>query len=141
MSEPTEEQVVQAFAETGPVILAPGPREVRPGAAPAPDETWDLPNGMAWVYYAGPRPGLTRPVIMADGFNSGSSTLDGSWTHLELSGYPMISELRRRGLDVILLGYTERSASILENARTAKAAIMQAIAERAGNAPDRKSVV
>lgn len=135
MSEPAEEQVIQAFAESGPVILAAGPREVRPGCAPAPDETWELPNGMAWVYYAGQRQGLTRPVILADGLAAGPSTLECSWTWLELGGYPMISEMRRRGLDVILLGFRERSASILENARTAKAAIMRTAAQRAGSAP------
>ncbi|MDQ1022012.1 hypothetical protein [Streptomyces afghaniensis] len=38
--------------------------------------------------------------------------------------------MRRRGRDVILLGFEERSASIMENAQTAKAAIMHANAER-----------
>src|SRR5277367_5137654 len=123
MSDPTEEQVRQAFRSAGPIVLAPGHREAEPGTVPDPDETWDLPNGTAWVYHGDRHTGMKRPVIMADGFNSGPSKLAAMWGHLELGDYPMISEMRRRGLDVILLGFAERSASILDNAAAAKAAI------------------
>lgn len=97
-------------------------------------EEWPLPNGFAWVFPAeGNRSGLVRPVIMADGFNLGRSELDVLYQGLE-SGFPFISELRRRGRDVILLGFEERSASILDNAEAAMAAIMRASAEQLGGA-------
>ena len=135
MSEPSNQQITEAFRSSGPIVLATGPREVPVGAGPTPNEVWDLAGGTAWVFYAQGNQHLTRPVIMADGFNTGPSTLDFSWTGLEHGGYQMISELRRRGRDAIVLGFAERSASILENARVAETAILRAIAERQGGAP------
>jgi len=135
MSEPSKQEIAEAMRASGPIVLAAGPKEVPVGVFPTPNEIWDLPGGTAWVFYAHENTRLTRPVIMADGFNTGPSSLGFSWTALELSGYPMISELRRRGRDVILLGFDERSASILYNAQAAEAAIIRAIAERGGEEP------
>ncbi|MGR4847541.1 esterase/lipase family protein [Streptomyces sp. LARHCF252] len=128
MSETTEPNV-GSFTLGGPLTAEPaGPIEV-----PEHDE-WPLPNGFAWVFPGeGDHGGLVRPVIMADGFSLGRSKLDRLYHGLE-SGYPFISELRRRGRDVILLGFDERSASILDNAQAAEAAIMRAIAEQRGDA-------
>ncbi|WP_314223124.1 esterase/lipase family protein [Streptomyces zaehneri] len=95
-------------------------------------EEWDLPNGFAWVFPGeGSSGGIRRPVIMADGFNLGRSELDKLYQGLEGGEFPFVSELRRRGRDVILLGFDERSASILDNAETAVSAIMRTIAEQA----------
>ncbi|MFJ1840911.1 esterase/lipase family protein [Streptomyces sp. NPDC088146] len=138
MSEPTHEQIVSELRSKPPIALAPGPRlDAEPhGALPLPPSTvWDLPGGTAWVYYGEGNPGLVRPVIFADGFNTGPSSLDFSWEIMEFGDYALISELRRRGHDVILLGFHERSASILDNSKTAQAAIMQAVAERQGDTP------
>ncbi|MCX4795883.1 MULTISPECIES: esterase/lipase family protein [unclassified Streptomyces] len=138
MSEPTHEQIVAALHSAPAITLAPGPRlEAEPhGALPLPPSTvWDLPGGTAWVYYGEGNPGLVRPVIFADGFNTGPSSLDFSWDVMEFGDYALISELRRRGRDVILLGFHERSASILDNSVTAQAAIMRAAMERQGDAP------
>ncbi|MFF7531952.1 hypothetical protein ACFZB2_23035 [Streptomyces bobili] len=130
MSETTEPNV-GTFTLADPLTTAPAePVEV-------PDHAeWPLPNGFAWVFPAdGNTTGdVVRPVIMADGFNLGRSELDKTYQGLE-SGYKFISELHRRGRDVILLGFEERSASILDNARAAEAAIMEAIGRRQGNAP------
>ncbi|MEU2598850.1 hypothetical protein ABZ669_16785 [Streptomyces hirsutus] len=128
MSETTEPNV-GTFTLGGPLTAEPaGPVEV-----PEHDE-WTLPNGFAWVFPGeGNRGGLVRPVIMADGFNLGRSRLDALYQGLE-SGHPFITELRRRGRDVILLGFEERSASILDNAQAAEAAIMRALAEQVGDA-------
>ncbi|UGT63049.1 hypothetical protein [Nocardia asteroides] len=137
MSEPNERDVAAALRAASPILLGSGPVAAPAVEPPDPDETWELPNGIAWVYY-GDRghAGLTRPVILADGFNSGPSTLKFSYSGLEQNGrYPLISELRKRGRDVILLGFTERSASILDNSHAARAAIMRAIAQRAGDEP------
>ncbi|MGW2616193.1 esterase/lipase family protein [Streptomyces sp. NPDC001500] len=109
-----------------------------PSPVEVPDhEDWTLPNGFAWIFRGegNTSPGtLVRPVIMADGFNLGRSELDKLYQGLE-GGYPFISELRRRGRDVILLGFEERSASILDNAEAAVAAVMRANAEKQGDAP------
>lgn len=136
--EPTREQIASALRSKPPIALAPGlRREAEPhGALPLPPSTvWDLPGGTAWVYFGEGNRDLVRPVILADGFNTGPSSLDFSWEGLEFGDYALISELRRRGHDVVLLGYHERSASILDNSRAAQAAIMRAIAERRGDTP------
>ncbi|MEV8020826.1 hypothetical protein AB0O76_31730 [Streptomyces sp. NPDC086554] len=133
-NEPNEEQIAEALRSAARITLAPGPREV-PAAAPAPDEEWTLPGGTAWVYLADPEQGLRRPVLLGDGFNSGPSDLDFSWEILERGPYPFISALRERGRDVVLIGFDERSASILENAEVARAAIQEAIARRRGEHP------
>ncbi|WP_030246334.1 hypothetical protein [Streptomyces sp. NRRL S-350] len=128
MSAPTERQAAEALRAAPPIILAPGPKEPPTRLPPPPDEKWSLPGGTAWVYYGDGNSALTRPVIVSDGFNTGPSSLEFSWTHLEFGDYPFISELRRRGRDFILLGFDERSASILENAEAAIAAIRETVA-------------
>ncbi|MFE9135086.1 esterase/lipase family protein [Streptomyces sp. NPDC007355] len=128
MSETAEPNV-------GTFTLAGQPTAEPAGTIEVPEhEEWPLPNGFAWVFPGeGNSQGLVRPVIMADGFNLGRSELDVLYRGLE-SGYPFISELRRRGRDVILIGFEERSASILDNAQAVKAAIMRATEEQTGDA-------
>ncbi|GGV90441.1 hypothetical protein GCM10015535_46600 [Streptomyces gelaticus] len=138
MSEPSHEQIVSGLRDKPAIALAPGPRldAERPGSLPLPPSTvWDLPGGTAWVYYGEGNTGLVRPVVFADGFNTGPSELEFSWEIMEFGDYALISQLRRRGYDVVLLGFHERSASILDNSRTAQAAIVRAIAEQRGDAP------
>ncbi|MEE1771615.1 hypothetical protein PUR34_26550 [Streptomyces sp. JV185] len=138
MSEPSHEQIVSGLRDRPPIALAPGPRldAERPGSLPLPPSTvWDLPGGTAWVYYGEGNTGLVRPVILADGFGSGPSELEFSWQTMEFGDYALISELRRRGHDVVLLGFHERSASILDNSRTAREAITRAIAEQESDTP------
>ncbi|MFF3320102.1 esterase/lipase family protein [Streptomyces sp. NPDC003035] len=129
MSE-TAEPNVGSFTLGGPLTAEPA------GTIEVPEhEEWSLPNGFAWVFPGdGNSGGLVRPVIMADGFNLGRSKLDELYHGLE-NGCEFISELRRRGRDVILLGFEERSASILDNAEAAVTAIMRATAEQRGDAP------
>ncbi|MER5423186.1 esterase/lipase family protein [Streptosporangium roseum] len=135
MSEQNEQQIAEAFRAAPPIILAPGPQEPPTQLPPPPNDVWDLPGGTAWVYHGEGNHGLTRPVILADGFNTGPSTPDFSWNALDFSAYPLLSELRRRGRDVVLLGFTERSASIMDNSETAIAAVHEAIARRQGDHP------
>ncbi|MET7651653.1 MULTISPECIES: hypothetical protein [unclassified Streptomyces] len=128
MSE-TAEPNIGEFTLGVPLTESPNPVDV-------PEyEEWPLPNGFAWVFRGEGNPGLVRPVIMADGFNLGRSELDKLYQGLEGGDFPFVSELRRRGRDVILLGFEERSASILDNAQAAMAAIQRTIAEQIGNAP------
>ncbi|MEU9457099.1 hypothetical protein [Streptomyces sp. NPDC048277] len=94
---------------------------------------WQLPNGFAHVFYGEGHPGVFRPVIMADGFNLGRSDL--KWLYAGLDrDYPLLGNMRRRGRTVILLGFDERSASILDNAEAAIACIMRTQAEQLGDA-------
>ncbi|MEU9303331.1 hypothetical protein [Streptomyces sp. NPDC048269] len=116
----------------------PGARSTT-AKAPTSDATWRLEGlraqGTAWVYYSSPdQKHLRRPVILADGFSMGASSLDMLWDGLENGQYPFVSKLREQGFDVILLGFDERSASILDNAELAIACIRKAIAEREGSA-------
>lgn len=129
MSETTEPNV-------GSFTLGGPPTARTTGATQVPEhDEWPLPHGFAWVFPGeGNRGGLVRPVIMADGFNLGPSKLDELYHGLESGSFPFVSELRRRGRDVILLGFEERSASILDNAETVVAAVMRAGAEQMGDA-------
>ncbi|MGW1783936.1 esterase/lipase family protein [Streptomyces sp. NPDC002143] len=105
-----------------------------PYPVPEPDEQWELPNGFAHVFYGEGNRGITRPVIMADGFNLGKSDLKALYAGLDRD-YPLLTQLRRRGRDVILLGFDERSDSVLDNAEAAMAAILRTSAEQLGSAP------
>jgi hypothetical protein len=107
------------------------PHAVAP-PAPRPDEEWLFPYGRAWVYYATGHTHLVNPVIFSDGFESGPSRLDLSWDHMERRGEGFITALRNQGNDLILLGYDERSASILDNAEVAIQCVLRASAESTG---------
>lgn len=112
----------------------------KPPPAPKPDMEWSFLSrihngGTARVYLANSKFGLQRPVILSDGFNSGPSDFDALWHDLNGKEYAFADELRRRGHDLILLGYEERSASILHNAEVATQCVMRAITERKGSAP------
>ncbi|WP_406390053.1 esterase/lipase family protein [Streptomyces sp. NBC_00887] len=110
-------------------------------AAPAPwDAKWDLGSrtvsGTAWVFYSSPdEKVLKRPVILADGFAPGGTKVDDLYDGLENGEYPFVSSLRGAGFDVVLLGFADRTASILDNAEVAIQCIMRAIADREGDAP------
>ncbi|AYN38243.1 hypothetical protein D9753_04100 [Streptomyces dangxiongensis] len=134
MSEPqaTEQQIREALA-AAPIILAPGPKEQPTRTPPVPSDVWDLPGGTAWVYYAEGGDRLTKPVIAADGFNMGPSSIDMLWQGLDWGEYAFFSELRRRGHDVVVLGFHERSAAIQRNADAAIEAITRAGAMRQGD--------
>ncbi|MET8813302.1 hypothetical protein ABZW47_14965 [Streptomyces sp. NPDC004549] len=128
------EQNEQAERGVGEFTLAGAITTTRPApqTVPEPDEKWELPGGYAHVYYGEGNRGIIRPVLMADGFNLGRSDLDWLYAGLDQGQFPFLTELRRRGRDVILIGFEERTASILDNAQTATAAIMRAMAERLG---------
>ncbi|WP_410595483.1 thioesterase domain-containing protein [Amycolatopsis sp. lyj-23] len=130
----TEEHAADILRVAPPVVLAPGPRTTD-RVPPPPSDVWELPYGTAWVYHGEGNSGLTRPVLLADGFSVGPSDLSFTWEHLEHGPFPLLSELRRRGRDVVLVGYHERSASILQNAEMVIAAVAEAIARRLGDHP------
>ncbi|MGW5334959.1 esterase/lipase family protein [Streptomyces bauhiniae] len=129
------EQIEQAERGVGEFTLA-GPLTTAPPAgytAPEPDEKWTLRGGFAHVHYGERNQGLVRPVIMADGFDLGKSDL--ARLHAGLDGdFPLLTELRRRGRDVILVGFDERGASVLDNARTVTEAVLRTCAQQLGGA-------
>ncbi|WP_406200327.1 hypothetical protein OG920_38085 [Streptomyces europaeiscabiei] len=101
---------------------------------------WDLrtttTSGTAWVFYRSPgEKVLRRPVILADGFAPEGTNVDNLYDGLENGEYPFISTLRQAGFDVILLGFADRTASVLDNAEVAIQCIMQTIGEREGEHP------
>ncbi|WP_066947024.1 esterase/lipase family protein [Streptomyces lushanensis] len=127
MADSKTEKIRQAARAFGLVT------SVGKGAAPqAPeaDEVWQLPGGSARVYYGEGQKGVVRPVVLADGFNLGPSDFDWLWDQLENGRFPFISELRRRGRTLVLVGFDERSGSILRNAETVMAAILRTSAEQ-----------
>ncbi|MFJ3793977.1 esterase/lipase family protein [Kitasatospora sp. NPDC090091] len=129
MAEQSIEQDFPVFTLADP-IASPTPL---PYPVPPADEEWPLPGGFARVYYGEGTKGVVRPVIMADGFNLGPSDLDWLYAGLDRD-FPLITKMRQRGRTVILLGFEERTASILANAQTAQAVIMRTIAEQLGDA-------
>lgn len=130
MADSTTEKARKAAGSMGLVTPMGGP--AAPSAPPA-DEKWQLPYGSARVYYGEGTQGVSRPVVLADGFNLGPTDFDWLWNGLENGQFPFISELRRRGRTLILVGFDERSESILRNAETMTAAIMRTIAEQLGD--------
>ncbi|MEU3315232.1 esterase/lipase family protein [Streptomyces sp. NPDC048387] len=133
----SEQDVEQAERNAGGFTLATPvgaePPVPLPYPVPEPDEEWELPNGFAHVFRGEGNQEITRPVIMADGFNLGKSDLKALYAGLDRD-FPLLTQLRRRGRDVILIGFEERSASVLDNAEAATAAIMRAIAQQVGDA-------
>lgn len=118
------------------------PGSERATVQPAPwDTKWELGNrvtasGTAWVFYKTPgEKVLRRPVILADGFAPEGTDVDILYDGLENGEFPFVSTLRAAGFDVIVLGFADRSASILDNAEVAIQCIMQTIAEREGEQP------
>ncbi|MDK0521176.1 hypothetical protein [Streptomyces sp. ML-6] len=138
MSEPSHEQIASGLQNRPPIALVPGPRldaEPHSSLPLRPSAVWDLPGGSARVYLGEGNKALVRPVLVADGFGTGPSELVSAWETMEFGDYPLISELRRRGRDVVLLGFRERGAPIPDNSTTAQAAILRTAAERRGRTP------
>ena len=114
--------------------LDPSSRGVAP-EIPTPDHIWDLDGGTAWVFHGVGHEQVTAPVILSDGFSGKPSSLTELWTGLEDGEFGFVSALRERGNDLILLGYTDRTRPILENATIATRCILRTIAERHGDIP------
>jgi hypothetical protein len=142
MAEETFEITAEGAAALGALTQAFNPRAAEPGIAGValkPDETWKLEGGTAWVWRVPGAKTLTRPVIIADGFSGGASSLkewDGLWAGSEIADiYPWGTQLHEEGRDVIVLGYNSRCAPIHDNAKVATQCILKAAQERSGNAP------
>ncbi|MFK0258797.1 esterase/lipase family protein [Streptomyces sp. NPDC090445] len=133
MADSKTDKARKAAASIG-LVTPIGKAAVAAPQAPPADEEWQLPGGSARVYYGQGQQGVIRPVILADGFNLGPTDFDWLYDELENGRFPFISRLRARGRTLILVGFDERSESILRNAETATAAIMRTLAEQLGDA-------
>ncbi|MER6578431.1 hypothetical protein [Nonomuraea sp. NPDC001023] len=133
-----KQQIASALSAAPPVVLSSSASSRAGATTTAPpaeqwSDRWQLPGGTAWVYYGERNQTLTRPVLLADGFGAGATDIDELYDGLERRAFPLISELRRRDRDVVVIGYDDRGASILDNAETVTAAIHRAAAERVGD--------
>ncbi|MEU0677599.1 hypothetical protein ABZ330_32850 [Streptomyces sp. NPDC006172] len=114
-----------------PLTAVPG----TPVQAPTPHDTWNLPFGKAWVHL-GADGQFTRPVLIADGFELGATDHATLYNGLnddlpdpqnpDRPRYHFLDELRSRGRSVVLIGFDERSASLLENAQAVREAVLTA---------------
>ncbi|GLZ37298.1 hypothetical protein [Actinokineospora sp. NBRC 105648] len=118
------------------------------GGAREPSQVWELSGrpyegkvatGTAHVYLGEGNSALTRPFLFADGFNYGPSDLPGVFNHFNVpygaNDDRFLDQLLAAGIDVVLLGFTERHTYIQANAEVAISAIQHAIAERQGDHP------
>ncbi|GAA3694655.1 hypothetical protein GCM10022224_070310 [Nonomuraea antimicrobica] len=138
------EHIAEALGQQGVWFAAPPERS---GQARRPELVWDLvgdrphqgytATGRAAVHLADGHDTLTRPLILADGFNHGPSDLDALWRHFNQpyhKGVPgFLDQLRGMGIDVVLLGFDQRHAAIQANAAVAVTCVQHAIAERRGD--------
>nr|WP_241831845.1 hypothetical protein [Parafrankia soli] len=125
-------KIKKAMGPVGLVTPAGAQAGVR---APKPDMEWKVQGGTARVWLGAGNKGLVRPVLLADGFNMGPTDFDWLWEGLDGDPFRFLTELRERGQDVVLIGFDERSASILDNARVVTEIILRAIGERQGDQP------
>ncbi|MFK0110899.1 esterase/lipase family protein [Streptomyces sp. NPDC091217] len=127
MADSKADKVKKAAVALG--LVTPMGRAAAP-KAPKADEEWALPHGSARVYYGEGQQGVVRPVVLADGFNLGPTDFDWLYDGLENGRFPFVSRLRARGRTLVLVGFDERSESILRNAETVMAATMRTLAEQ-----------
>ena len=153
MRPPEEELQVSSDAvermgsELSTAVVPSRPR-VGPSAAAPEYRVWDFEDGKgtAWVFPVnGSDAAITNPVMFSDGFEGKPSSVD-DWLVLwrddsepvdpeQPPHYPWGKDLHAAGKDVIILGYADRKASILDNARIARACIRRVIEEREGDTP------
>lgn len=142
LTEEQAEHIADALGDQGVWFATPRPRTID---APRPDHVWDLvgdqphqgrtATGRATVYLAEGHAALTRPLILADGFNYGPSDLDALWSHFNAGTSAFLDRLRGMGIDVILLGFDQRQTYIQANAAVAASCVRRAIQERQGDLP------
>ncbi|WP_030690354.1 hypothetical protein [Streptomyces globisporus] len=94
-----------------------------------PDETWTLRNATAWVFPA--NGALTRPVILAGDAGTDLAALATAADH---GSYSLLSELKARGHDLVLLGLPD-DGSMTGDGGTVQNAVTRAVAERTGHHP------
>lgn len=144
LSSEQVERVAEALGQQGVWFATPPERG---GQARRPEVVWELvgdrphqgytATGRAAVHLAEGHDALTRPLILADGFNYGPSDLDALWRHFNkpyAKGKPgFLDQLRTMGIDVVLLGFDQRHVAIQANAAVAVSAVQRVIEERRGD--------
>ncbi|MEU2236667.1 hypothetical protein ACH4A8_11420 [Streptomyces vietnamensis] len=95
--------------------------------AAEPNETWTLRNATAWVFTADEN--LTRPVLLVGDAGTGLADLAAGADH---GSYSLLSELKARGRDLILLGLPA-DGSMTGDGGSVQNAVVRALAERHGD--------
>ncbi len=139
---PTQRDELAAQLPQG-VWFATPPATRAAGERRDPDTEWTLTGdaydgqvatGRAGVYYAPGRRTVTRPLVLADGFNYGPSDLPDLWAHFNTpygKDERLLDQLLEAGVDVILLGFDERHTHIQANAEVAIALVRRLAAQAA----------
>ncbi|WP_225840122.1 triacylglycerol lipase [Streptomyces sp. NK08204] len=134
---------VQSEASLGSLTLSSPltTTSTTPLSTPSPYATWELPFGKAWVHLNADQQ-FTRPVLIADGFELGASDHATLYNGLNDNlpdeqnpnrpRYHFLDKLKDRGRAVVLIGFNERSASLLDNAKAIREAVIKANAENVG---------
>ncbi|MFG3255819.1 hypothetical protein [Streptomyces sp. NPDC048172] len=134
---PLPDAATVAAAVPHGVLLAPRPYAE---GRVEPEESWELTaawgraRGTADVHPARGTPGrtaLVRPMVFADGFGHGPSDLPALYGHFR----ELFDALRASGVDVVLLGFAERQASLQANAGVAVSCVRKAVARQSGYEP------
>ncbi|MDX2565249.1 hypothetical protein PV371_37225 [Streptomyces sp. TX20-6-3] len=99
----TEEQAAEAVTSGPPIVLAPEPRTTDPRPALAQRRLRAPLRHRLGLLRRGQQP-AHAPGPIADSFSAGPSDLSLTWELLEHGPFPLLSEIRRRGRDVVLVG-------------------------------------
>jgi len=102
-------------------------------SAREPSQRWQFDNGQAWVF-ASDR-GLVRPVVLAADAQGGSTDMAALVAGVNHESYSFVSALHSAGRDLVLAGYNDGNAGMVNNARAVTECVMRTIAERLGDAP------
>jgi pimeloyl-ACP methyl ester carboxylesterase len=116
---------VRALQSDGVILQGSFEFDVRTLDAPAPTETWQVQatipymgvyaSGEAYIYLSDQHATLTKPAILAEGFDLDNSL---NWDELYelLNQENLLETLRAIGYDAVVLNYTESTTYIQANA-------------------------
>ncbi|MFE0702450.1 hypothetical protein [Streptomyces sp. NPDC058872] len=93
-----------------------------------PNDTWQLRNGTAWVFTAGAH--LLRPVVLVGDAGTGLAELA---RRADDDAYSLLSELRARDFDLVLVGLFA-DGTMTGHGATVQNAVTEANARRRGHA-------
>ncbi|MFB8381790.1 hypothetical protein [Streptomyces rubiginosohelvolus] len=98
----------------------------------ASTDEWTLHGGKALILTASHT--LHKPVVLFADPVAGATDLASFQAAADHTSYPLLKELERQGLDAILVGYDNGSASLKDLQQTATEAILRTVAEQLGDA-------
>jgi cytochrome P450 len=124
---------VRAHFSGGTLRTAQFELKLDAAAAPVPDQIWTLraasnnghepASGRAWVYLGDRHGEVVNPLIIAEGFPGGYSP---DYLYDILNQQGLADALRRRGYDVVFVGFDDGLLPMQENAGVVEACIVEA---------------